>query len=190
MKTEKWIVFPESRLYVNLNPWESDYVKLLGINIDRSLKFDFHMLKKCSKANKKLTILSRMFKFLTFKKRRVLIKAFSESQFKYCPLVWMFLGRQINNKINYLHEQTLRMIYEDSTSSFDTLLEKDVIFCPRQKYSTTWKRKDSTFLKAQWGLSSILKVLNTLWNFDQSRLYLPVELKSLIVILCVIFCRI
>ena len=51
--------------------------------------------------------------------------------------MWMFLGRQINNKINYLHEQTLRMIYEDSTSSFDTLLEKDVIFCPRQKYSTT-----------------------------------------------------
>ena len=108
-------------IYVNLNPWESDYVKLLGINIDRSLKFDFHMLKVCSKANKKLTILSRMFKFLTFKKRRVLIKAFSESQFKYCPLVWMFLGRQINNKINYLHERTLRMIYEDSYSSFDTL---------------------------------------------------------------------
>ena len=29
-----------------------------------------------------------------------------------------------------------------------TLLEKDVIFCPWQKYSTTWNRKDSTFLKA------------------------------------------
>ena len=67
--------------------WESNYVKLLGINIDRSLKFDFHMLKVCSKANRKLTILSRMFKFLTFKKRRVLIKAYFESQFKYCPLV-------------------------------------------------------------------------------------------------------
>ena len=25
--------------------WESNYVKLLGINLDRSLKFDFHMLK-------------------------------------------------------------------------------------------------------------------------------------------------
>ena len=49
--------------------WESNYVKLLGISIDRSLKFDFHMLRVCSKANRKLTILSRMFKFLTFKKR-------------------------------------------------------------------------------------------------------------------------
>ena len=63
--------------------WESNY----WVNIDRSLKFDVHFLKVCSKANRKLTILSRMFKFLTFKKRRVLIKAYFESQFKYCPIV-------------------------------------------------------------------------------------------------------
>ena len=72
-----------------------------------------------------------MFTFLTFDKRRVIIKAYFESQFKYCPLVWMFHGRQVNNEINYLLERALRMIYEDSTSSFDTLLEKIyVIFCP------------------------------------------------------------
>ena len=86
------------------------------------------MLKVCSKANRKLTILSRMFKFLTFEKRRVLIKSYFESQFKYCPLVWMFHGRQVNNKINHLYEIALRMIYEDSTSSFDTLLDKDMSF--------------------------------------------------------------
>ena len=73
--------------------WESNYVKLLGMNIDRSLKFDFHMLKVCSKAIKKLTLLRRMSKFLTFKKRRVLIKAYFESHFKYYPLVWIFYGR-------------------------------------------------------------------------------------------------
>ena len=71
--------------------WESNYVKLLGINIDRSFKLDFHMLKVCSKANRKLTILRRMFKFLIFKKRRVPIKAYFESQFKYCPLLWSFM---------------------------------------------------------------------------------------------------
>ena len=63
--------------------WESNY----WVNIDRSLKFDVLFLKVCSKANRKLTILSRMFKLLTFKKRRVLIKAYFESQFKYCPIV-------------------------------------------------------------------------------------------------------
>ena len=79
--------------------WESNYVNLLGMNIDRSLKFDFHMLKVCSKANRKLTILSRMFKLLTIEKRRVLIKPYFESQFKYCPLVWMFHGIQVNKLI-------------------------------------------------------------------------------------------
>ena len=69
-----------------------------------------------------------MFKFLTFEKRRVLIKAYFESQFKYCPLLWMFYRRQVNNKINCLHERALRMIYEDSTSSFDNPLEKDMPF--------------------------------------------------------------
>ena len=113
--------------------WDSNYVKLLGTNIDRTLKFDFHMLKVCSKANRKLTIFSRMFKFLTFKKRRVLNKAYFESQFKYCPLVWMFHGKQVNNKINRLHERALRMIYEDSTSSFDTLLEKVMSFSVHDK---------------------------------------------------------
>ena len=32
-----------------------------------------------------------------------LLKTFIESQFIYCPLVWMFKGRQINDKINKLH---------------------------------------------------------------------------------------
>ena len=40
----------------------------------------------------------------------------------------MFHGRQVNNKINRLHERALRMIYEDSTSLFDTILEKDMSF--------------------------------------------------------------
>ena len=86
------------------------------------------MLKVCSKANRKLTIISRMFKFLTFKKRRVLIKAYFESQFKYSPFVWMFHGRQVNNKINCLQERALIMICEDITSLFDTILEKDMSF--------------------------------------------------------------
>ena len=40
--------------------WESSNVKLLGVNTDRDLKFNEHMLNICSKANKKLTILIRM----------------------------------------------------------------------------------------------------------------------------------
>ena len=63
----------------------------------------------------KLLTLTRVDNFFLFKKRRILFKAFIESQFKYSPLVWMFDGRQISDKINKLHERTLRIVYKDKT---------------------------------------------------------------------------
>ena len=40
----------------------------------------------------------------------------------------MFHSRTLNNRINKLHERTLRIVYQDSVSSFETLLDKDNSF--------------------------------------------------------------
>ena len=53
------------------------------------------------------------------------MEAFIESQFGYCPLAWMFQSRSLNNKINRIHERALRITYNDKSSSFENLLEKD-----------------------------------------------------------------
>ena len=53
------------------------------------------------------------------------MKAFIESQFGYCPLVWKFCGRQTNAKINHVHERAMRAIYNDETSPFEELLVRD-----------------------------------------------------------------
>ena len=50
--------------------WESNDVKLLGVTIDRDLKFVKHVLKLCNKGNQKLIGLSRMAKLLYFNKIR------------------------------------------------------------------------------------------------------------------------
>ena len=52
-----------------------------------------------------------------------------ESQFKYCPIVWMFHSRRTNNKINRLHERALRIFYDDDVSTFDQLLAMGKSFC-------------------------------------------------------------
>ena len=52
------------------------------------------------------------------------MKTFSDSQFKYCPLAWMFYSRTTNNNINKLHERALRQVYDDYVSTFEELLEK------------------------------------------------------------------
>ena len=52
------------------------------------------------------------------------MKAYIISQFGYCPLVWMFHSRGLNNKINSLHERALRIAYGVRSSSFEDLLKK------------------------------------------------------------------
>ena len=76
-----WIRVGEEKI------WEDRKVKLLGVTIDNELKFDEHVSEICLKANRKLSVLSRMSKYLTFEQRRVLYKAFIESQFQYSPLI-------------------------------------------------------------------------------------------------------
>ena len=53
------------------------------------------------------------------------MKAFTESQFGYCPLVWIFHGnRTLNNTMNGIQEGALRLVHTDHNSSYE-LLEKD-----------------------------------------------------------------
>ena len=54
--------------------------------------------------------------------------SFILSQFGYCPLVWMFHSRKLNNRINKIHERSLRIIDKDDKSSFKELLKKDESF--------------------------------------------------------------
>ena len=105
--------------------WESANEKLLGVTIDKNLNFNSHLSILCKKFGQKVTALARIVKLLPFYKRRILLKTFIESQFSYCTLVWMFYSRQMNRKINHVHERALRLVYEDYTSSFDELLQND-----------------------------------------------------------------
>ena len=83
------------------------------------------MNRICRKASQKLQALSRIAKYFSQDKKRMLFKSFIISQFNYCPIVWMCHGRGLNNKINNIHERALRIVYQDKKSSFETLLKRD-----------------------------------------------------------------
>ena len=82
--------------------WESKNVELLGITIDKDLKFDKHMNK--------------------------IFKSFIESQFKYCPSTWMFCSGKSNNEINRLHERSLTIVNNDYDSIYEELLSQNNCF--------------------------------------------------------------
>ena len=104
--------------------WESNKQKLLGVQIDRNLNFNEYVPSK--KPCKKPSVLARLSNFTSIKHK--IVKSFTESQFGYCPLIWMFHGRGLNNKIDHLDERSLLMVYKDSNSFFKELLKKDNSF--------------------------------------------------------------
>ena len=53
------------------------------------------------------------------------MKSFIESQFAYCPLVWMCRDKTSYDHMYHLHERALRTVYNDNVSTFEKLLEKD-----------------------------------------------------------------
>ena len=56
---------------------------------------------------------------------RLIRNAFIFSQFGYCPLIWMFHSRKLNNRINNIQERALRIVFRDYKSTFQKLLKQN-----------------------------------------------------------------
>ena len=109
-------------------------VKLLRVNLEGRLNFDFHVNTVLKEASKKYQALARVCNFMNKKKRRILINDFIISQLSYCLLVRMFHSRTMNNKINKIHEKALRLVYKNETNLFfDDLLKKVKSACIHQR---------------------------------------------------------
>ena len=104
----------------NTNVSSEQKVTLLGINLESRLNF----VNTClNKANKKYHALARVCNYMRTNKRRVLMEVLITSQLSYCPLVWMFHSRTMNNT---LHKRALRLVYTNKPNfSFDDLLKEN-----------------------------------------------------------------
>ena len=92
------------------------------------MNFRDHVSNLCKKASLKLHALARISSSMSPNKLRLVMKAFIESQFSYCPLIWMFHSRELNNRINRLHERALILVYKDPLLAFEELLQKHYSF--------------------------------------------------------------
>ena len=99
--------------------------KLLGILFNNKFDFDEHVISLCREASQKLNAFARVAQYMNLTQRRLIMNAFIFSQFGYCPLVWMFHSRKLNNRINNIHERALRIVYRDYKSTFKQLLKQN-----------------------------------------------------------------
>ena len=65
---------------------ESKNEKLLGLTIDKNLNLNDHIFTLCKKAGRKLSVLSGISNYISFEKKRILLKAFVESQIWVLPI--------------------------------------------------------------------------------------------------------
>ena len=94
------------------------------------------------------------------------MKSFIISQFNYCPLIWMIQNRGLNNKINHIHERALRIVYNDCSSTFEDLVNKD-------KSVTIHQRNLQQFaieiFKVKIGITPI--IMNKIFTFVENNTY-------------------
>ena len=62
----------------NKKDYRSNKKKLLGLDIDRNLDFNDYVSLLCRKAGSMLSVLARLSNFMSFKRRRILLKTFIE----------------------------------------------------------------------------------------------------------------
>ena len=99
-------------------------------------------------------------------KRRATMKPFITSQSSYCLLVCMLHSRKLNNKINAIHDRTLRIAYCDKHSTLQQLLEKDNSF---SIYHRNLQVLATEILKVNMNLS--LDLMNALFIKKNKSIY-------------------
>ena len=70
--------------------------------------------------------------YIFLDKCRTVMETFLESQFDWCPQVWIFTAELSIINLS-LHERALRTVYFDYTPSFEGLLNKDNSFSIHEK---------------------------------------------------------
>ena len=70
-----------------------------------------------------MNTICRYNKFIDFEEKKTLIESFVQSNFNFCPLVWMFTSPKSVRKIEHVQERALRILLNNYTSDYETLLD-------------------------------------------------------------------
>ena len=97
-------------------------------------------------------------------KLRLPMNSFIIAQFSYCPLIWMFHDRNLNAKVNKIHERALRIVYKDTHADCEALLKLDNAVSVHQR-------------NLQYLMTEIYKTKNSLNPSFKKELFKPRDLQ-------------
>ncbi len=135
-----------------VNIEHDNYLKLLGVNIDKKLDFKFHaneVIRKCAHQLNALHWQSRVLNVLAKKK---VFNVFIRANLNYCPLVWINRNKTELARLGKVQERAVRLIFNDKMSTYIDLLQRAGV----PSVLIRWQRVlDAEVYKALHGLSPL-----------------------------------
>ena len=101
-----------------------DYVKLLGLHVDRKLNFNIHISNISQKAGRQVKVISRAWHVLDQPSKMLFYNIFVECYFNCCAIIWHFCNKSDTFKLEKIQEKALRFITKDCINSYHSLLSK------------------------------------------------------------------
>jgi hypothetical protein len=98
-------------------------VKLLGVHVDRQLKFTMHVNLVIRKCARQLNALRRKSKMLNCKTKLLICHSFIEATINYCPLVWVNRNRTDMKRLEKVDKRAWQLVF-GKNFTYDELLQK------------------------------------------------------------------
>ena len=95
--------------------------KVLSVTLGNKLNSITHLLKIAKNANKKFNAFTRVQKYITNDRKKLIFSSFIKSEFIYCPLMWMFCRKRSLCRIINIHERRLCLLHQNYLSEFERL---------------------------------------------------------------------
>ena len=130
LRTEK----PHMNIKIDENPIQvSDNEKLLGVNIDSSLKWNYQVDTVLKKVNSLLYLLSRIKLFLPVETRKLFYNAYILPHLEYCCSVWGNCDVTVISQLVKFQKRAARVILDASYDTPSALLFQTLHWLPFQQ---------------------------------------------------------
>ena len=108
----------------DINIKASNSINILGVKLDKDLKFQLQINEICSQSGKQINALKRIRHYLDKSCRMTIYNSYINSNFNYCSVVWMFTNKCNKDKLEKTNKRALRFVSGKNHLSYDEMCKE------------------------------------------------------------------
>ena len=103
----------------------SQSINVLGVEIDRQLKFNLHIDEICGQTGKQVNALKRIRHYLDKKCKMIIYNSYINSNFNYCSPIWFFTNKSNMDKLERTNKRALRFATNKESVSYENICKEE-----------------------------------------------------------------